>query len=331
MIGFVVSILTGWEMTTPILFISGLPRSGSTLLANLLLQNPALHATATNDLIELVVGVRDRWMACEGFKAQGLKAVEPRVRKAIKGLMQGFYADELAAGKTCFDKSRGWPAYIELLEDVFERPVKIVVTVRDIRDVVASFEKLFRKSAMTKHSPGSAMFDVQTVDGRARQLLSKDAVLGLTVNRVLDVFDRGLGDRLIIVPYRELTEQPQQTLVRIHLELGLPPFVYDPENVEQVTQEDDAGYGMDLHTIRSKVKPETSPAWENVLPVRVAEWLDKEYSDIQLLANRRFNHGLADFFRNSMGFHGGEGVCQDHGLADRLAGAAGALPCGAVG
>lgn len=32
-------------------FISGLPRSGSTLLANILAQNPRFHATATSGIL----------------------------------------------------------------------------------------------------------------------------------------------------------------------------------------------------------------------------------------------------------------------------------------
>lgn len=279
-------------MTIPLHFVVGL-RSGSTLLQNLLAQNPAFHVTATNDLIELVVAARDSWMTYDGFKAQGLSSVEPRIVNMLGGMIHGFYRAEIDSGKTIFDKSRGWPAYIELLETILARPVKIIVCIRDLRDIVASFEKLFRKSIMTKHAPHrQALFDVQTVDGRARQLLSKEAVGGLYVNRILDAFDRGVGDRLVIVPYRELTEFPQQTLARLHMELGLMPFTYNHDYVEQKINEDDQGYGMNLHTIRPKVEPETQPAWHGVLPERTAQWIEEEYSDMIELSRRSY---LTDF------------------------------------
>lgn len=294
-------------MSLPIIFVAGLPRSGSTLLQNVLMQCPQHHATATNDVIECVNLVRDNWMKYDGFKAQGLSKIEPRIANLLCGMMYGFYQDEILAGKTIFDKSRGWLFCIELLETILDRPVKVIVTVRDIRDVVASFEKLFRKSALTRHPAlGEAYFDVQTVDGRARQLLHPQAVLGLAVRRVLDAFDRGLQDRLVIVPYKELTEQPQLTLARIHLECGLMPFVYDTDNVEQVIHEDDDGYGYVLHQIRSKIEPEFKSAWQGVIPERVAEWLVKEYSDIQYLANRSYNRGFANFLRDGAGL-GGDG------------------------
>lgn len=275
-------------------FIAGLPRSGSTLLCNLLGQNPLCHVTPTSGLIELVHGVRSQWRDVQEFQAAGLENIEPRVKTAIAGLLRGFYRDELDAGKAVFDKSRGWPAYIELLEEVLERRVEIVVPVRDIRDVVASFEKLHRKNPLLRREgQGDGYLDMQTVDGRARQLLQPGAVLGLAVRRILDAFDRGLGDRLIIVPYAELTVNPVKVVAWLCWRLGLPPFICDPDNVEQLTTEDDHLHGFrSLHAVHRQVRPDPSGSWAGVLPDHVAKWLNEECSDIQTLARS----GLAQPF-----------------------------------
>ena len=47
-------------------FIGGLPRSGSTLLTNILLQNPKFQTTATSSLLEFLLQVRDNWNKLEG-------------------------------------------------------------------------------------------------------------------------------------------------------------------------------------------------------------------------------------------------------------------------
>jgi len=47
-------------------FISGLPRSGSTLLTNILLQNPQFQTTATSSLLDFLLQVRDNWSKLEG-------------------------------------------------------------------------------------------------------------------------------------------------------------------------------------------------------------------------------------------------------------------------
>lgn len=39
-----------------------------------------------------------------------------------------------------FDKSRGWLAYLEMLEHVLGQPVKVIVPVRPIVEILASFE-----------------------------------------------------------------------------------------------------------------------------------------------------------------------------------------------
>jgi sulfotransferase len=50
-------------------YISGLPRSGSTLLTNILLQNPKIQTTATSSLLEFMLQVRDNWTKLEGHTA----------------------------------------------------------------------------------------------------------------------------------------------------------------------------------------------------------------------------------------------------------------------
>jgi len=55
-------------------FISGLPRSGSTLLANLLAQNPRYHSTATSGILEILFQVRNNWDKVAEFRAAPDKA-----------------------------------------------------------------------------------------------------------------------------------------------------------------------------------------------------------------------------------------------------------------
>jgi hypothetical protein len=172
------------------------------------------------------------------------------------------------------------------MEDVLEREVRVVVPVRDVKGIVASFEKIGRKSWMTKPAvKGPAFFDIQTVGGRARQILAPPSVVGLSINRLRDALDRGLRDRLVFVPYRDLTNHPQGVLAYIHAALGLEPYAdYNPDHVEQVTYEDDSVHGMDLHTIRPKVEPAPEAPWVGVLPSRLCTWIDQEYGDINQLA-----------------------------------------------
>lgn len=273
------------RLSFPLHFVSGLPRSGSTLLLNLLGQNPRHHVTPTSGLIELFVTIKNRWPECIEFKAEGLEKVKPRVLGALHGLLAGYFEPELTAGKTVFDKSRGWLQYIEPLEEALQRRVRILVTVRDVRAIVASFEKLYRNRSIDYRDPtGDGFYQGQTIEGRAQMLLGPKSVVGLTIARLRDALARGMADRLLIVPYRALTTCPVETMDLLHGMLGLVPFDYDPNHVEQITQEDDHFHGMNLHKIRTRVEPPVESPWQGLLPAETCQWIEAEYADINRLA-----------------------------------------------
>jgi sulfotransferase len=268
-------------------FVAGLPRSGSTLLMNLLAQNPQLHVTPTNDLIAMVGGLQSQWTKLPGFQAQGLKGVEPRIAAALKGMTYGFYEKELAQGRVVFDKNRGWLSKIELLEEIYGRKVSVICPVRDVRSVAASFEKLYRANPLVRRQHlGPAYAKAQTTDGRAQVLMSEGGLIGLSVSFLRDALSRGVADRVVLVPYRQLTLHPNLTLDYIHERLGMEKYPYDPNHVLQVTQEDDAihGWGHDLHTIRPKVEPPAEAPWEGIFSERLARGLAQGFADINRLA-----------------------------------------------
>lgn len=267
----------------PIHFVSGLPRSGTTLLMNLLGQNPNHHVTPTSGLIHLMLAVQRKWTRCQEFRAQGLAEAKPFVRGALRGLLTGFFAEPLAEGKTVFDKSRGWIQHVELVERILGRPVKVITMIRDIRSVAASWEKVYRRRGIEHNLPREKEGEeVTTVLSRTNKILLPTKVTGRSISRVRDALQR-CPDRLLLVPYERLTEAPQQTMARIHDALGLPPFRYDPEHVEQVTHEDDNYLGADLHTIHSRVEAIEQP-WQGILPAELAKRIAAEYDDLNRLA-----------------------------------------------
>ena len=269
-------------------FVAGLPRSGSTLLLNLLGQHPNHHVTPTNGLLGLVAGVQQSWTTIEPFVAQGLKKVEPRIAATLRAMFYGFYERELGSGQVVFDKNRGWTSQIELLEVVFNRQVPIICPIRDVKAIIASFEKLHRSAPIARrHYLGPNYLQAQTIQGRAEVLLAPAGVVGRSVAQLRDALNRGTADRLVLVPYRSLTMHPMETLQQLHVRLGLPheEGVYDPNRIEQITQEDDAlyGWGHQLHAVKSKVEPASGVPWEGVLPPHVCQWIDHQVPDINQL------------------------------------------------
>ena len=129
-----------------IFFQSSLPRAGSTLLQNLIGQNPDFYVTPTSGLMELLYGAKINYSEVNEFKF----SKEPELmRKAFTSFcnegMHG-YANAITDKKYFLDKGRSWGFYYSWLEQFMAYQPKIICMVRDLRDVFASMEKAFRKN-----------------------------------------------------------------------------------------------------------------------------------------------------------------------------------------
>lgn len=239
--------------TKKINFISGLPRSGSTLLANILLQNPDVHATSTNGLADVMFNIRNQWDSLIEFQASPNDAARDRVLKAIP---EAFYAD--VDKPIIFDKSRSWLSVLEMAERALGYSPKVLVPVRDITEILASFEILWRKTAAVRQmgQEQKYYFKFQTIEGRCDTWMQNNEPVGLAYNRVRDAVIRGHADKLFFVEFDALTHKPKETMEKIYAFLGEEQFEHDFSNVEQVTHENDRIHGIDdLHTIRKQVEP----------------------------------------------------------------------------
>lgn len=227
--------------------ISGLPRSGSTLLCNILAQNPEMHSTPTSACHEALFVLRNAWG--EWVEHRAAKSLSNNLQPVLNATINAYHNTDRPV---VIDKGRGWLSLIELAEFALDRKVKIIVPVRGIPQILSSFEKLHRK---TQAKDQGNYFQAQTIQGRSEHLLGAEQVLGLAYNRLKDAMMRGLGDRLCLVEFDDLTHNPKETLEDIYKFLELPNFEHDFTSVEQYTHEDDSVHGMDLHTIRKDVKP----------------------------------------------------------------------------
>jgi sulfotransferase len=240
--------------------ITGLPRSGSTLLTNVLVQNPKFHSTATSSFLDLLLQLRDNWKNLEGHKAfpdgqdrwDVIRAVSQSYHKTNKRII--------------FDKNRGWTNHIELAEKISGKKAKLIACVRDMSDICASFEKLFRDNRGEDEIHGEFNNPkMRTLDSRIELWTSDEGVIGRPYVSLVDAYKRGLGDRIFILPYEEWTSQPETWFRKMYEFLEEPYFNHDFQNVEQFIRENDAGYGWgdNLHEIKTgPVKPIKSRALE---------------------------------------------------------------------
>ncbi len=249
-----------------IYFLAGLPRSGSTLLANILAQHTDIHVTPTSGIVDMLVQVRNNWDRNDAFQAANRQQSEATKERVMRAMLQAYFAD--IPHPVCFDKNRYWSEFLEMGAQLLggRDQVKVLVTVRDLRDVLASFEQLFRKtSALGQiHQEANLALKFKTALGRVETFIDDGQPVGRAYNAIRDAVTRGWLDCMHFVDYDDLTRKPKETMQGIYAFLGMASCEHDFDRVEQVTFEDDLVYGFkDLHQIRMQVKPQ-DPQWPKV-------------------------------------------------------------------
>lgn len=258
-------------------FISGLPRSGSTLLCNILAQNPEVFVSkATSGCHDVLFGVRNQWDKLIEHIAEGVD--HNQLRNVLRAILNNYHPTDK---NLIIDKGRGWLSLIEMIEFIFGYTPKIIVPVRNITEILSSFEKLWRKSTGFSQwgFEQSDYFKSQTVEGRCEILASSNSPVGLAYNRVKDAISRGYGSSLLFMEFDHLTTHPQQTLQMVYNYLELPYFNHNFNNIEQYTKEDDDGVHRipDLHKIRSSVQPVPHDS-QQIL----GNFLSQKYSNLEI-------------------------------------------------
>jgi len=250
-------------MEKEIFFINGMPRSGSTLLCNILAQNPDFHVTPTSGLSELITGIHQFWKTNPIIKASETPDKQLRI---IKDLIQSYHQD--TDRPIVFNKSRGWAPNIELVEMALGRKIKILTTIRPLPQIIASMEKLYRKEIKNINSPLIRGPEMSTLESRTQNWVSPNGLIGGTFNSIQDAFFRGHGDKFHFVDYTQLTSNPSLVIKNVYNFLGKQYFEHNFNDVQQYTKENDAEHGFtDLHTIRPVIKPQNDDSREVLGPL----------------------------------------------------------------
>lgn len=261
-------------MVKNIFFQSSLPRAGSTLLQNLIAQNPEFYATPTSGVTELLTAARNVYTHNEAFRAQDSDLMKTAFQGFCKDGLHGYF-NAITDKPYILDKSREWGSLYDFANFFGEKP-KIICMLRDPRAIFASMEKNYRK-----HPDKSVYFgevgpmDTVTTENRV-QLWASNPPVGLSLLRLHEIIRRGNDGKMLFVKYEDLVKQPDKQMNRIYEYLGVKPFKHDFKNIPQVTQEDDRVYGVfGDHTIQNTLNIH-KPDYIEILGRNICEWIRKD-------------------------------------------------------
>ena len=240
-----------------VIFVTGLPRAMTTLLCNILANNPKIGGGETSPLLEYIYGARYNFSNTPETKS-ALSEMEmtDSFMAFCKGGMNS-YAEQITTKEIYLDKSRGWIHYAPFLWQL--RPdAKIIVCVRDLRAIVSSLEKKWREHPEiidSRDQPQNQSFI--TIDQRVNQFLN-DAPLGIALKRLNNAITTKTIEKMHIVRAEDLTNNPLKTMMAVYDFIREPYFDMDYSKVKQVTIENDRINDFGIygdHKIREKVEP----------------------------------------------------------------------------
>ena len=258
-----------------IFYNSSLPRAGSSLIQNILAQNPSFYVTPTSGLLELLFAARANYTSSPEFKAQDPEEMKKAFLSFCREAMQGYF-NPITDKQYVVDKSRGWGIYYNFLNGINPDP-KIICMVRDPRDIYASLEKKFRQNQHLADNIVNWADMRGTTTAKRIDIWSQSQPVGLAFERLKQMMDEGIDKKVLFIRYEDLLNHPQRELDRIYQHFGIPSHAHDFENIEQITTEDDSVYGIyGDHKIKTSLEP-LSHSYPSVFTQPENDWIYQHY------------------------------------------------------
>ena len=220
--------------------LSGLPRSGSTLLSVILHQNPKIHAEGNSAVCQMMW---DMWQSCEKNCNEQLSANNRLDTKyqLLNQIPKIYYQN--TTREVVVDKCRSWtlPANQDLLRRFITDKPKAIVLTRPIDEIVASFASLYERN--------NREFDENVLLRENSDPLMR-SLLG--VNWAKQV-NKG---EFLFITYKELVDETDAVLDSVYSFIGIERYEHDLNNILNEMPENDSVYGLiGMHDVRQTICP----------------------------------------------------------------------------
>ena len=231
-------------------FFTGLPRSGSTLFASILNQNPDIYVSTNSPLCEALYQTIKSFITSTSFQA----APNPDgMTDILYNFFPSYYKPHLNK-KLIFDKGFTWGTQInsDNLNRMFGGMPKFVVTTRNIDDVIKSLIKLIDENPDNIFTRDTDKSKLETYDQKKNFLLQQSWFVDSinSTNYILEFYSKNCFE----VKYDDLIDSPKKVLKKFYKFFDLPVYKHNLNNIVNSNQENDSVYGIpDMHKVRPTI------------------------------------------------------------------------------
>ena len=258
-----------------IFFNASLPRSGSTLLQNILAQNPNIYATPTSGISELLSDGKNIRTNSASFMAQDDGVMREAFRGFCRGGIEGYFKN-ITDKPYIIDKSRVWISNVDFINFFYPSP-RILCIIRDPRAIFASAEKAIRRNPdkSPNISNGTPLSNI-TLEQRVYWHM-QSSFIGSSLMSLKEMIYQKNDKKVLFLKYENLIQNPLQEINRIYQYLGIPYYNHNFNNIQQLTHENDIIHGIfGDHKIQSKLEYK-EPDFEEILTLPISNLIKNEY------------------------------------------------------
>ncbi len=254
-------------------FLVALPRSGNTLFASIMNQNPEIAATANSVTLEIIknlylIKTTDTFQNFPDHKS---------LDNVLDSVYDNYYKQWQQ--RIIIDRSpvmlSGNPGNFELMKKHFKPGFKCIVLLRDLMEVFASYMQWYTEN------PDSFVNKLGSNDEeKLLALMSKDGAIVKEIKAIQNAYNYpGICH---FVKYDDIVTNPEQEFRKIYKFLDEPYFNHNFENPSDVEinglKYDDTVVGSNMHKLFSgKVRKIYNPYIE-----KIPEKIRKKYGHIKI-------------------------------------------------
>lgn len=257
------------------IYVTGLPRAGSTFLCQLLGHHPDIYAPGhSSPLCQVLMGIRHNLSDNPFLLAQldgDFDSSYERLVNAFRGFINGWFAE--TEKQWVVDKNRGWLQHLETVHHL-DPNCKMLVCIRELGQIYGSIEAQHQKTILLDFPDHLANLSRY---GRADNLFGEAGVVGSPLKSIEALQDIApeLQQHLFYVIYEHLISDPETVMASIWQWLGLDPISFDWQNLTVNSHESDSHY---RYKYRHQTYSRLIPAKTHQIPARIQSQLQTNFA-----------------------------------------------------
>jgi len=263
------------DLNKTVVYVTGLPRSGSTLLCQLMGHHDSIYSSAhSSPLAHALDNLRHGISRDEFLLSQldnDFDLVYQRLQNAYRGMINGWFHE--SPRSWVVDKNRGWLGMIETVAEL-DPNFKMLVCIRELSQVYGSIETQHRKTVLIDSEDRQAAL---TPQGRAARWFNEGGLVAIplgTLSAAINEIPVLLRKHIYYLKYERLLDSPEATLAEVFSWLGLPDQTIDMNKLAYTDHESDSHYRFKF---RHQRHTSIQPVREHWVPDVIRQGLINQY------------------------------------------------------